>query len=165
MKEITAESLSFAPFNKIGKGWMLVSAGSPEKCSTLTASWGGLGIMWGKNVAVIGIRPQRHTLSFLDANDTYTLSFFDETYRSALSYCGSHSGGENAKIAEAGLTLIPNESVPMFQEASLTLVCKKLYRQPMDPKCLLDSSIDNHCYPDKDYHIFFVSEILKAYEK
>lgn len=165
MKEIAAESLPFAPFEKIGKGWMLVSAGSPNKCSTMTASWGGLGVMWGKSVSAIVIRPQRHTLNFLEQNGTYTLSFFDEAHRSALNYCGSHSGGENTKIAEAGLTLIPNESVPMFQEASLTLVCKKLYRQPMDPKCLLDASIDSHWYPDKDYHILFAGEILKAYEK
>ncbi len=164
MKEIAAESLSFMPFHKISKEWMLISAGSPEKCSTMTASWGGFGVMWGKNVSAITIRPQRHTLAFLEKNECYTLSFFDEKYRSALNYCGSHSGGENQKIAEAGLTLVPGSTVPVFQEASLTLVCRKLYRQPMDPAGL-DKADSEKWYPNKDYHILFVGEILKALEK
>ncbi|ARP49544.1 MULTISPECIES: flavin reductase [Caproicibacterium] len=162
MKEIAAEKLPFAPFDQIGKGWMLVSAGSPEKCSTMTASWGGLGVMWGKNVAAIVIRPQRHTLTFLEKADHWTLSFFDEKYRPALNYCGSHSGGENEKIAAAGLTLVPGTKVPVFQQAKLTLVCRKLYRQPMDPHGLVDSSLDTRWYPNKDYHILFVGEIEKA---
>ncbi|MCH3972913.1 MAG: flavin reductase [Oscillospiraceae bacterium] len=162
MKETTAESLSFGPFQKIGKGWMLVSAGTPSKCSAMTASWGGLGVMWGKNVAAIVIRPQRHTLQFLETEGRYTLSFFDEKYRAALNYCGSHSGGENQKIAAAGLTLLPQQPLPVYREASLTLVCKKLYRQPMDPKGLLDPALDTRWYPGKDYHILFVGEIEKV---
>ena len=165
MKEIAAASLPFAPFDKIGKGWMLVSAGTPERCNAMTASWGGLGVMWGKNVAAIVIRPQRHTLPFLEQNDHYTLSFFDEAHRAVLNYCGSHSGGENQKISAAGLTLVPGENVPVFQEASLTLVCKKLYRQPMDPAGLLDPALNEKWYPDKDYHILFVGEIEKVLQK
>jgi flavin reductase (DIM6/NTAB) family NADH-FMN oxidoreductase RutF len=164
MQEIAAESLSFMPFTKIKKGWMLVSAGTPTKCSTMTASWGGFGVMWGKNVSAITIRPQRHTLRFLEQNEEYTLSFFEEKYRSALNYCGSHSGGENEKIAKAGLTLVPNEPVPVFKEASLTLVCRKLYRQPMDPAGL-NKADDERWYADKDYHILFVGEVVKALQK
>ncbi|WOC32143.1 MULTISPECIES: flavin reductase family protein [Caproicibacterium] len=164
MKELTVESLPFAPFEKIGKDWMLISAGSPEKCSTMTASWGGLGIMWAKPVSAVVIRPQRHTLRFLEQNDTYTLSFFDEAHRGALNYCGSHSGGENAKIAAAGLTLVPDQNVPIFQEASLTLVCRKLYHQPLDPKGFADASLDSQFYAEHDYHILFVGEVCKAYE-
>ncbi len=162
MKEIQIETLALNPFQKIGKEWMLVAAGTPERCNAMTASWGGMGVMWGKNVAACVIRPQRHTLGFLDQNETFTLSFFDPAHHAALQYCGSHSGGENQKIAEAGLTLLPDTQAPVFREASLTLVCRKLYRQPMDPKGLLDGTIDGTWYPDHDYHILFVGEILRA---
>lgn len=47
-KEVKAEELQMNPFTKIGKEWMLITAGNEEKCNTMTASWGGVGIMWGK---------------------------------------------------------------------------------------------------------------------
>jgi len=49
--EVPIESLEFNPFKKISKQWMLITAGDEKKSNTMTASWGGLGIMWGKNVA------------------------------------------------------------------------------------------------------------------
>ena len=50
-KEVAIESLEFNPFTKISKEWMLVTAGDEKKSNTMTASWGGVGIMWGKNIA------------------------------------------------------------------------------------------------------------------
>ena len=47
-KEVAIESLEFNPFTKISKEWMLVTAGDEKKSNTMTASWGGVGIMWGK---------------------------------------------------------------------------------------------------------------------
>ena len=58
-KEVAIESLEFNPFTKISKEWMLVTAGDEKKNNTMTASWGGVGIMWGKNIATAYIRPQR----------------------------------------------------------------------------------------------------------
>lgn len=39
-KEVKAEELQMNPFTKIGKEWMLITAGNEEKCNTMTASWG-----------------------------------------------------------------------------------------------------------------------------
>ena len=46
-------------FSRINKDWMLVTAGNQEKCNTMTASWGGAGVLWNKPVSFIFIRPQR----------------------------------------------------------------------------------------------------------
>ena len=91
-KEMKAEELQFNPFTKIGKEWMLVTAGDEEKHNTMTASWGAMGIMWGKNVATVYIRPQRYTKEFIDKEERFTVSFFSEEYRQALEVCGSKSG-------------------------------------------------------------------------
>ena len=72
-REIRAEELSFNPFDKIGKEWMLITAGDEAKHNTMTASWGGLGIMWGKKVATVYIRPQRYTKEFVDQNERFIL--------------------------------------------------------------------------------------------
>ena len=48
MKEINPKELSFNPFSMIGDEWMLVTAGDEKKFNTMTASWGGVGVIWGK---------------------------------------------------------------------------------------------------------------------
>ena len=57
------------------KDWALVTCGDKEKFNTMTVSWGGVGIMWGKPVAFTFIRPQRYTFGFMETNGYYTMSF------------------------------------------------------------------------------------------
>ena len=91
-REIDPKELTGNPFERIGSQWMLVTAGDQNRYNTMTASWGGLGVMWGKNVAYTVIRPQRYTYEFMESNDTYTLSFYGKEYKTALNFCGSKSG-------------------------------------------------------------------------
>ena len=66
MKVIKPEELNKNVFSMIGKEWLLVTAEKEGKVNTMTASWGGLGVMWGKDVAFIVLRPQRYTKEFVD---------------------------------------------------------------------------------------------------
>ena len=76
-REIKAEELNGNTFEMIGKQWMLVTAkNSKGQVNTMTASWGGVGIMWGKPVAFIFIRPQRYTKEFVDDSNYVSLTFF-----------------------------------------------------------------------------------------
>ena len=68
MKEIKATELTDNLFQTIGKEWMLVTAGTPEKFNTMTASWGGTGWLWNKPVAFVFIRPERYTYEFIEKN-------------------------------------------------------------------------------------------------
>lgn len=73
---VAPEDFDESVFRLIGKEWMLVTAKNKEgKVNTMTASWGGFGVMWGKNVAVTVLRPQRYTKEFIDQTDSFTLSF------------------------------------------------------------------------------------------
>lgn len=101
-KETAIEELQFNPFTKIGKEWMLVTAGDETGHNTMTASWGGMGVMWGKNIVNVYIRPQRYTKEFVDAGEMFTLSFYDESYRKSLSICGSKSGRDCDKKRKQG---------------------------------------------------------------
>ena len=135
-KEVAIESLEFNPFTKISKEWMLVTAGDEKKSNTMTASWGGVGIMWGKNIATAYIRPQRYTKKFMDETGMYTLSFLSEDYRKALSVCGSVSGKDvEDKWKEAGLHPYAVDGTTAVEEADLIFVCKTQYTQDMKPEC------------------------------
>lgn len=162
-KEISANDLTINPFNQIGKDWMLVTAGDEEKINTMTASWGSLGIMWGKPVAFTFIRPQRYTKEFIDSHDTFSLCFFDESYRKTLSYLGTVSGRDEDKVKNANLTPCFMEGTPCFEEANLVVIAQKLYVQDMLPDCFIDSSLDDQWYSEKDYHTMYVSEIKKIF--
>ncbi len=161
-KEITAVQLQGNPFHKIGQEWMLVTAEKDGKVNTMTASWGGLGIMWGKNVAFTVIRPQRFTKEFIDGADTFSLSFYDESFRKVLGYLGSVSGRDEDKVSKSGFTVELDNGIPYFKEASTVLLCKKLFAQPFDEKSFVDTEIPGICYPDKDYHTLYISEITKV---
>ena len=164
-QEINVREFSMKPFEMIGEEWMLVTAGDQEKYNTMTASWGGIGVMWGKNVAVTVIRAQRYTKEFVESHDTFTLSFYPRDYKKALSICGSKSGRDIDKAKETGLTPVFDQAAPYFEQASVVLVCKKLYAQPMDPAGFVDKSLDGQWYPDKDYHKMFVGEVVKVLVK
>ena len=69
--------LEINPFLKIGKEWALVTAGDKKKANTMTVSWGGVGVLWGKNVAYIFIRDSRYTKEFIDKGDFFSVSFLE----------------------------------------------------------------------------------------
>lgn len=162
MKSIKPEELQKNAFSMIGKEWLLVTARKEDKVNTMTASWGGLGVMWGKNVAFIVLRPQRYTKEFVDAGSTFSLSVLDEKYRKTLSYLGTVSGRDEDKVAKSGLTVKDEEDTPYFEEANTVLICRKLYAQPYDPACFIDKACDEKWYPDKDYHTLYIAEIEKV---
>ena len=165
LREIQLSDLSFNPFDQISKSWYLITSGTPEHCNTRTASWGTMGIFWGKPVVNAFIRPQRYTHEFVEKNDLFTLSFFEEEFRQALQYCGSHSGRDGDKIKACSLTPVELDGTTAFAEAKLVLVCKKLYRYTIRPEEMIDAPAIEKWYPEKDYHDCYFGEILKVYSK
>lgn len=163
LEEQNVQDFICNPFSKIGKEWMLITAGNKEKYNTMTASWGSLGIMWGKNVAFTFIRPQRYTKEFIDSHNTFSLCFFDEKFKKDLSYLGTISGRNEDKISKTNLSIDFIDNTPYFKEASLILICKKLYLQELNSSCFIESSLDQQWYESKDYHTMYISEIEKIY--
>jgi flavin reductase (DIM6/NTAB) family NADH-FMN oxidoreductase RutF len=156
-------------FELIGEKWMLITAAKNDGTfNTMTASWGGMGIMWSKPVASCVVRPVRYTYEFIEQADCFTLSFFPEEYRKALNILGTKSGRNGDKIKESGLTVLKsqneNENIVSFEEAETILICKKLYYQDINPANFITKDLDKN-YPSKDYHRMYVGEIIKAFEK
>lgn len=165
MKRIDVSALDQNVFTAIGQQWMLLSAGDRDKANTMTVSWGGLGVLWGKNVATVYVRPQRYTYEFMEQGGYFTLSFLGEEWREALKLCGAKSGRDVDKFKESGLTLAYGAGdAPYLQEAQVVLVCKKLYFDDIEPSHFLDGDIDGKNYPGKDYHRMYIGEIVEAYE-
>lgn len=153
-------------FKLLDKDWMLITAGTLEHYNTMTASWGHMGIMWNLPVAIAWIRPQRYTFEFTEKYSHFTLSFFTEEYRKALQFCGTKSGRDYDKAAETGLTPVATESGNMyFKEARLVMECRKLYADDLKEEKFIVPELATKHYPTKDFHRFYMGEILSAIKK
>jgi len=162
-RSIKPEEIADNAFKLIGSDWMLITAGPPEAHNMMTASWGGFGVLWNRNICWCVIRPVRYTYEFMEKAESFTISFFDEEYRRALEFCGSASGRDVDKAAATGLTPVAGTlpGTTYFAEARLVFECKKIYFQDLDPAHFLDPSIHDN-YPNKDYHRMYVGEVTNC---
>lgn len=158
---VKPERLHENPFQLIGQEWMLVTAGTLGTFNTMTANWGGMGVLWNRPVTFVFVRPQRYTFQFMNRAETFTLSFFERRYREALSFCGSHSGRAVDKMTATGLTPIAVEpDAVTFQQARLVFVCRKLYAQDLEGDAFTVPEVAADIYPSHDYHRLFIGEVL-----
>ena len=166
-KKIKPEDIEPNLIKLVEKEWMLVTAGTGEKINTMTANWGGMGYLWNRPVVFIFIRPERYTYEFVENNESFTLTFFDEKYRNSLDICVTKSGRDCDKIAEASLTpLFSSEGNPAFEEAGMILECKKLYAGMLRDEEFLDTHILSAAYGLKgNLHKLYIAEIKSVWIK
>jgi len=159
--EISPRAIEGNVFDRIQKTWMLVTAGNIASWNTMTANWGGLGHLWNRDVAFVFIRPTRHTFSFIEKAGSLTLSFFGEEWRDALSTCGKLSGRDVDKAALTGLKAAePRPGFVGFEQADLTLACRVIHKQDIDPAGFVEPSLAGNY--NGDYHRLYVAEIVAA---
>ena len=161
--EIPHEELGNAQ-KLIGKTWMLLTLCDKDRVNAMTASWGGLGILWNKPVLTCFIRPQRHTYSLMENEERFSVAFMPETHREALKLCGTKSGRDTDKIAASGLTTEKLDGVDVICEADTLLICKKLYIGDLEKSGFLCPELLSN-YKDGDFHRFYVCEIEKVYKR
>ncbi len=161
MREITPYEIEKNAFELIAKEWFLLTAGDENSFNTMTASWGTVGELWSKRVAFAFVRNTRHTLQFMENSEYFTMSFFGDTHRDALGYCGRMSGRDVDKAKETGLTPVYDKA-PYFAEAKMVFICRKLYTDEIRPECFNDASLDASNYGAKDYHKIFIGEIERV---
>ena len=161
--EIPCEELSNAQ-KLIGRDWMLITASDGEGANAMTASWGGLGVLWNKPVCICYIRPQRYTYGLVEKSDRLSIAFMSEKYRDALKFCGSRSGAEGDKLRRAGLSWGELDGVPAIAEADTLLICRKLYFTDLSAEGFVDKALLSN-YKDGDFHRQYVLEIEKVYKR
>lgn len=166
MREISVEEfMKINPFTKIEKNWALLTAGDMNGFNSMTVNWFTLGYLWHKYVAVVYVRPQRYTYNFSETKDYITLSFYDEEYRQALGLFGSKSGKDCDKVKETNFHPVAMSNGVSYEEASITLVGKKIYRNEIKENEFLNKEVMDFNYPDKDFHTCYVLEIEHIYVK
>lgn len=151
-------------FRMFDDSWCLIAAydekHKPLPYNAMTASWGGMGVLWNKNVFFCFIRPQRYTKEFTDNSEYISLSFFGEDKKKALTYCGRNSGRDGDKLKEVGLNVsVSDKGVVEFDDAKITVIGRKLFAADMKEADFIDKSLIEKNYPNEDFHTVYVCEI------
>ena len=146
--------------SKLNGGALLTAVKENGEVNTMTVSWGGVGVLWGKQVALVFIRPQRHTFEFAENGTKMSLTFFDESKKDVLTYCGTKSGRDVDKFKECALKYTLENGYPVFEDAKYTLKLRKIYSDTIKKDCFIDTD-SLKWYKNDDFHTMYVCEIEK----
>ena len=151
-------------FSLFDRKWALLSAGTEDDFNTMTISWGGLGTIWNKPVATVYVRTSRYTHEFMDRNDYFTVSFYPGELKKTLGVLGTKSGRDTDKMHDSGLTPVRARESVSFSEAEVTLVCRKLFTQPM-PVERIPQDIVGTFYCNDAPHDMYIGEVVSVIRK
>ena len=160
MTEIQPTEIKENPIQLFDRNWALLTAGHAGDLNTMTISWGSLGELWNKPVVTVYVSCDRYTHEFMEREDRFTVAFFPEQYRPALTYLGTHSGRDSDKIAESGLTLeFLASGQPSFAEADMVIEARKIYGAPFTPEGFGDVPSSFYTSRGIGVHSVYIGEI------
>ncbi len=147
-----------------GPGILLNASDESGRANAMTIGWATFGIMWGKRVAMVMVRPSRFTFGLMESVPDFTVNALPADYAAALTFCGTKSGRDHDKLAEAGLIAAPARVVktPVLAQARICLECATLYRHDL-PEAELPEAVRSSCYPSGDFHRLYFGEIVASY--
>lgn len=115
-------------------------------------------------MVTVYVKPCRYTYGFMNDNEYFTVSFYPEEYKKALTIMGSKSGRDVDKDEASGLTIKPIGQVVTYEEAEVTIVCRKIYWQDFVKGNIPQDTIDLF-YKEEDPHRMFVGEVMEIIKK
>lgn len=152
---------------KLHKRGAFLTVKSGEKVNTMTISWGSIGFIWGKPTLTALVRQSRFTHELIEKADSFTISIpYGDEMKAALGICGTKSGRDIDKVAEAGIKFVSSNEVssPVVDGCNMYYECKIVYKQDMDEN-LVSPEVKERSYAKGDYHTMYYGEIVSCYEK
>jgi len=142
-------------------GLLLVSQGQDGVPNAMAIGWGTVGILWGRRIFTVLIRPSRYTFSRLAESDSFTINLPSPALYDAVTFCGTHSGRDVDKFAECNFTVEPSETVatPGIAEAPVIYECRIVHTTDVI-NASLDPQIVADAYPSGNFHRIYHGEVL-----
>jgi len=145
-------------------GCLLVS-GDAKKANVMTIGWGAIGVLWGRPVFMVAVRPSRHTYKFMEETGEFTVNVPRKGMEAAVAYCGAVSGRDYDKFEEKRLTKLAGEKVkaPIIAECCVHYECKVLWKTKVDDSVMaVPDEVKKRFYPKGDLHTVYFGEIVTA---
>ena len=145
-------------------GLLLVTKGKDNKPNIMTIGWGAIGLMWGRPVFIVLVRPSRYTYSRLEEIEEFTVNVPSKELAKAALHCGTVSGRNHDKFKDLNLTEIASQEVqvPMIKECHINYECRSQHKNDLIPE-ILNKAVKKQFYPEDDFHRLYFGEILATY--
>lgn len=147
---------------KLGQGGCLLVGG--EKGNPMTIGWGTVGIIWGRPVFVVAVRPSRYTFGLMEALGEFTVNVPPDSFKKEVASIGSESGRTVDKIAKHKLRLARSRDVkvPYIEQCPIHYECRVIHKGNVI-NADLEREIVAKSYPNGDFHRLYFGEILGVY--
>jgi len=145
-------------------GLLLATTGRNGRSNVMAIGWGTVGVVWGRPIFQVMVRPSRYTYTLLEESGEFTVNAPAPEMRHVVAACGAHSGRDLDKIAAYGLAVSPGKGIKAItiDESPMVYECRVVHRNDVLPPNL-SREIDASAYPKGDYHRVYWGEILGAY--
>ena len=171
-KSILTSEFTCKPVDLFGNDWPLLCAGKEGDFNSMTIGWGAIGRVWSIPYVSAFVRPTRYTYDFMEKYDYFSVVVFDDSYKDMLNILGTESGRDIDKMNYPGITPDLTYPAPVYEEAKLNIICKKMYAQDMDQNLLIGeykTKVYDNCYSEgisKDnFHTIYYGEIINIFER
>jgi flavin reductase (DIM6/NTAB) family NADH-FMN oxidoreductase RutF len=146
-------------------GLLLTSAGPDGRPNVMTIGWATPGIIWGRQIFTVLVRPSRYTFGNIEATGEFAVCVPTAEMRDVCMYCGSNSGRDTNKFE--GADLIPIEAAmigaPLIEQCVRHYECRVVHcNDVLD--AALDPEVRAECYPGGDLHRVYHGQILRVTE-
>lgn len=140
-------------------GLFLVTAGRDGKPNAMAIGWGTLGVIWGKKIMQVLVRPSRYTYTLIEQSDSFTVCLPTPALVQAVAHCGSYSGRDGDKLAACTLKTLPSTTVsaPGIAGCPVIYECRIVHKNDVNPPTL---AADITAYPGGNYHRIYFGEIM-----
>lgn len=167
---VKPEDVKDSVFTLVGKDRYLLSAGTIPNHNSMTAGWGGFGILFEKPTAWSFLQADRYTLEKIRESKSYTMTFFDEDHKQDVLAMGRISGRNSDKMKETKLTAIQTPGgLPAFSEARLIFEVKLVEISTAYPDDFFTeegrSAIEKGYQKAKEYEKMVFGEIVKVWRR
>jgi flavin reductase (DIM6/NTAB) family NADH-FMN oxidoreductase RutF len=146
------------------EGLLLVTVGADKKPNVMTIGWGTIGLIWGRPMFVVLVRPSRHSYTLIEQVSDFTVNVLPTDLAAAAKLCGTVSGRNRDKFREAHLTPIPGREVraPVIEECAVHYECRIASRADLPPDQVMQGVRASY-YPQGDFHRIYFGEIAACY--
>jgi flavin reductase (DIM6/NTAB) family NADH-FMN oxidoreductase RutF len=100
---------------------LLVVQGKQGPPNAMAIGWGQAGIVWGRPIFTVLVRPSRYTYKLIEEAGDFTVNVIPSELKEWIRYCGTVSGRDHDKFQEKGMTAVPSSKVksPWIKESLL----------------------------------------------
>lgn len=162
----TTSHLELNPYTIQGESGVCITVEVNGEINTQASMSVAFGKLWTKEVVFVFVRESSYTKELLDKSDFFSVTFFEDKYKTSVSYLRSVSGRVENKIEEIGMHINRKIDIPYIDEGNLVFLCDKLASIPLNDNTRADAFISqrikNKVYSDKEYHYLVIGEILEV---